>query len=352
MSDQPPFVPPGAPPPPPAAVPASTPAAATGAPTLPPPAGAPRLGSEPPTATGRPPRRTLRIALIAGAGLLVAALLVGATVLAFSVLDDLLGTGSGAPAEADDGNGDSDPGAEPDQPAPGEDGDDPGAGDSGQTPVAVTPLDCDACFGAYHVGETIPADALLEDLGLSIPFGSWGDYPPYLAGAELDFQVAAWVRDSGSDDACFFTYPATPVGPTAAGVGSPDDAIEYLGSFTDTKSINSVAQSLRIFSSSASASAYLTALDDAIPECDSYRLASGWEPTVAPTPRFSLPDDVAAVGFVESMGPDALHVVNLQRGNLIVHVTLWTGRGGPTATDFRAYVEGLAVQLSEIQPRS
>lgn len=350
MSDQPPFVPPDAPlSPSPSPSPAPS-ADSPAAPVLPPPTGAPRLGSSPPTDTSRVRARRLRVSLLVGAGLLAAGLLFGATVVAFSILTDLLGPGQSPTASGDSDTG-TDADEDPDASGPGDGGDDPEAPGSGQTPVAVTPLDCDSCFGARHVGETIPTDALLEDLGLSIPFGSWGDYPPYLAGAEFDFQVAAWVRDGGSDDACFFTYPATPVGPGAVDVGSPDDLVEYLGSFTDAKSINSVAQSVRIFSTSATASAYLTALDAAIPQCGSYRLSSGWEPSVAPTPRFTLPDDVAAVGFVESMGPDALHVVNLQRGNLIVHVTLWTGRGGPTASDFRAYVEGLAVQIGEIEPQ-
>lgn len=267
--------------------------------------------------------------------------------LTISVLNDAVNAGSDSapPGGPDTEEPDTE---EPDTEEPNDSGVGPGADGGDQGPLAVTPLECESCLGENQIGATIPADPLLEDLGLTVPYDYWGDYPPYRAGTEIDFHAAGWARDGGTDDACFFTYPTSPVGPTAQGVGSRSDTVEYTGTFTDTKALNSVLHSVRVFSSSTEAVAYLTALHSAIRGCDRYTLASGWEPTVAPAQQFSLPDDVAVVGFVETRYPDALHVVNLQRGNLVVHVAMWSSRGGPSAEDFRAFVEGLAVQISEI----
>lgn len=281
-------------------------------------------------AVSRSRRRAIVIVGIVAAGLGGLAILVGGGVALASLVADALGPHT------------------PDQPLL--------AGPAAE-PTAVSPLDCAAaCFDETSVeAMTLSADTFAR-LGLTEATYPPGTYDPVTAGEMVRRDRQGWTSFDGDPDECFFAPTSAPYATTFA-ESDPEstDAIWFLGSYDDEAYIDSGDQSLRIFPDSATASAYLAGLADAMDLCDRIEIGpkdDRYSASVSAASAFSLPDEVAAVGWIREGLPGArwrAYIVDLQRGNVVVRIRILTD-GLITERQVRNTVERYAAQLATVPP--
>jgi hypothetical protein len=334
MTEPGPCTPPGgAVPPPNAAVPPPPLAPPTGTPTFftSAPSGVPSLPVPPP-----PPRsRTWLLPVIIGGSLILAGIIAGVVVAAFQFATWV--------GEAPLANppGDSD--------VPSGTGDDLLEGDPG-SPVAVDPLECTGCFILSDARNLALPDENYAAIGLPENDGTTVDG---LTAKEQRNQSGWWADDGGSPDACYFTYTDAPLSlvPGEADAVAKDDALYYPAWHYDRDEYYVLRQGIRLFDDSAAATTHLAGLDSAIDGCPNYALpGTGWAAVVTPAPALTLPDSVAAYGWVEVGGPTRYYAVELQRGNLVARLALNSDPDGPSEAEFRELVEAYAVLLGELEP--
>jgi hypothetical protein len=296
---------------------------------LPPPTGQP-IGTGAPLASPPPPRRRWIAPVVIGGSLLFVGLVAGVVALAIQ-----LGAWLG------DGPGGGFPTARGDELVEGEPG----------SPIAEEPVECTACFGMDDVEEIIPDEAPYAAMGLHPAEGD--DFRTHL-GADQKQLVSWWEQDGGTPSECFFTYPAAPLEFSAETL-DPDrylDRIYYRVAHTDDTEYLFLNEGFRAFPDSATASAHLTSLVDAVDGCPVVAFPElGSSSAVHPAPALDLPPSVAAYGWTETAGTWRYYAFDLQRGNLVVRVSLSSDTGGPSESEFRAFVEAYAEALAGLEPR-
>lgn len=342
MTDPGPFTPPsGALPPrsgdatPPPVPPAPPAPPVPPAPALPAPTGQP-IGSTYPVMMMPPPpprRRPWLIPVIIVGALAFVGLIIGVAAVAIQLATSLSPVADPAP--------DSAPIGELDDLLEG----DPGS------PVAVDPLDCGVCFGIDDARTLGLPDEAYSEVGLS---STDDEIYETSAGATQIDQTKWWKADGGSPDTCYFAYPSAPLFLTP---GFPDDPaaeadrVYYPEWHHDGSEYYYLTEGIRLFGDTDAATTYLADLESAIAGCPDYSYTeSGWFGLVTATPAFELPDSVAAYGWAESGGLSRFYGADLQRGNLVVRLTLNSDPGGPTEAEFRELVEAYAELLAELEP--
>ncbi|HWH96957.1 MAG TPA: hypothetical protein VNS80_01195 [Pseudolysinimonas sp.] len=299
---------------------------------LAPPTGLP-IGTTLVTGPPPPPRRRWLIPVIIVGSLAFLGLIVGVTLVALQVATSISQSPFSAPVSA--------PGGELDDLLEG----DPGS------PVAVDPLDCAVCFEIDDARTlALPAEAYAE-----VGLGNGDDETDETTArqAHLD-ESKGWNTDGGTPDQCYFTYPTAPLhfvpgDPITA--AAERDLVYYPEWHFDESEYYLLTEAIRVFDESTSATAYLAGLESAVGGCPTYTFSeTGWSTVVTATPALDLPDSVAAYGWAESAGLNRFYGVDLQRGNLVVRLTLTSDPDGPTEAEFRHLAEAYAVVLSELDP--
>lgn len=222
-------------------------------------------------------------------------------------------------------------------------------GDPGPA-TAVDPTVCpDECFPYDTFGDIGLAPDVYVELGATEHVEEWGDYADTTPGKEYTYSARYWTEGEGEPAECFVTYSQVPL---AARIDerpvAPDDTVAYLGYHTSADEYSSLQETARLFTDSASAEAHMTALKDMLAGCPGYEIGTGsdyWTADVTPMPAIAVPDDVAAVGWVEESPFGRYYSADLQRGNIVVRASLYTD-GAITEESYREYVEALAEQLS------
>lgn len=336
MTEPGPFTPPGGlvpPPVPPPVPPASVPvphATVPPTPSTPASTGAP-IGITPTWSAPPPRRRRWLIPVIIGGSLAAVGLIAG---VAFAAIQ--LATSASQSAFSPSG-GDLDELLE---------------GDPG-SPVAVDPLDCGHCFDVDDARSLdLPAAAYAE---IGLPHSDDEEFD-ITAGEDHSDSTEWWKSDGGTPDRCYFTSTSAPLffSPGDSGDPSADrDIVHYPDWHWDSSDYYSFTETVRVFDESASAAAHLAALESAVDGCSRYSSTeTGWHAAVSATPALDLPNDVAAYGWAESTGVNRYYGVDLQRGNLVARLTLFSDPDGPTEVEFRDLVEAYAVLLGELEPAS
>lgn len=336
MAEPGPFPPPSGALPPVPAVPVP-PAPVLPAPVLPAPTGLPVGGPTFPAVPPPPPRRPWLIPVILLGSLAAVALI---AVVAFIAIQ-LATSVSRIPSSEPDSAPDSAPVGELDDLLEG----DPGS------PIAVDPLDCVACFGIHEARTLTLPDEAYAEVGLP---KSDGEVYEITAGDDQIDQTKWWKADGGSPDTCYFAYSTSPLFFAPGAPGDPaaeDDPVYYPEWHYDTSDYYYFSEGIRVFDDTDTASAYLAQLESAIAGCPDYSFSeSGWSTVLTAAPAIDLPDSVAAYGWAESGGLNRYYGIDLQRGNLVVRLSLLSDPGGPTEAEFRQLAEAYAVLLAELEP--
>lgn len=323
--------------PPPGALPPRSVEAPPAASVLPPPTGRPvdtaPPAFPPPLLPPPPRRRRWLVPVIVGGSLALVALIGGVAAVAVQ-----LGT---IVAQAPLPDSDAGPvGAPPEQLLQGEPG----------SPVAVDPLTCDVCFAIDDARTLRLPDESYEAVGLTV-----GDNAPYevLAGDDQSEQSGWWLDEGGTPDACYFTFPKSPLAFAPVEMEYSTSSTDFVFSpewHSDEERYYVGTESVRVFDDTATAGSYMAALETAVAGCPNYSLPeSGWSSVVTAAPALDLPASVAAYGWVETGGYARYYAVDLQRGNLVARLTLASDGDGPTETEFRDLVEEYALLLAALE---
>lgn len=312
-----------------------------GTPPLPPPTGAPIGVTPTPAITVAPPqpmapppspRRPWLIPVIIGGSLLLVGLIAGVAIVAVQLATWVGGMPTTSP------------------PVAGAPLDDLLEGDPG-SPVAVDPLDCVVCFEMADARTlSLPAEAYAA---AGLPNGD-GDVYEVAAGDDQLDNSKWWKSDGGTPDECYFAYTTSPL---FFAPGDPDnptaerDRVYYPEWHYDEAEYYAFTEAVRVFDQTSSATAHLAQLESAIAGCPDYAYTeTGWYGEVTAAPALDLPDSVAAYGWAESSGVTRFYGVDLQRGNLVARLTLWSDADGPSEAEFRELAEAYAVLLAELDP--
>jgi hypothetical protein len=330
MTEPGPFTPPGEPIPP-AGAPVPPPALP---PALPPPTGVP-IGFTPLPSAPAParPKRWL-VPVIIGGSLLVAALIAGVAVAAAQLatwVGDL--PSAGAPDDRD-----ADELGEPGDLVEGEPGD----------PVASEPLDCVTCFASDDVVNIDVPNGAYARLGLPIDDRQPFEVPMFANQRE---HVDWWEDDGGSPDECFFAYTQPPLlfVPERDGVANSDQIL-YASSHSDADGDYWLTEASRLFVTNSAAAAHMVELELAVDGCPEYSLSgAGYAAVVTPAPAFAVPADVAAYGWVETAGVSRFYAADVQRGNVVTRLSVFSDSQGPSEQQFRAFVEEYARALGALE---
>jgi hypothetical protein len=164
---------------------------------------------------------------------------------------------------------------------------------------------------------------------------------------------ANWGQSGGSPVECQFTIEQAPLGTTFAerSASTDDDRVHYPSWHSDADQVYWLTEGVRLFDDSAAATSYLADLQTAISVCPSYAMpGSGWAASVTASEALDVPPSVAAYGWVEVGGIARFYAVDLQRGNLVLRLTLSSGPEGPSEDDFRAFAESYARLLAAMEP--
>lgn len=224
-------------------------------------------------------------------------------------------------------------------------------------PVAVAPLDCDgACFAESSVGEFIVDLDAYREVGLDSTTQPWGAFEPVPAGQLYERDLDSWLTYDGTPDECFFVPTSAPYAPTIdARWGESTDLVHFVGTQEDRDRRDMSEQSLRLFTDTTAATAYLTAVSTALSGCDEIAIgpsSNRYAAAITAMPAFALPDSVAAVGWVRTGLPGVrwrAYTVDVQRGNAVTRIRLLTD-GSITEQAFRELVEEYAIELAALEP--
>jgi hypothetical protein len=329
MTEPGPFIPPGGPVPPP------PPPPPTGAPISIVPTNVVPTGVVPMTPVPPPPRRRRwLIPVILGGSLLLAGLIAGVAVVAVQLATWASDLPTTSPP---DGPG-SDELLPPDDLVEGDPGD----------PVAGEPLDCVTCFAPDDVRQIEVPDAAYARLGLPVDDRQPFEVPMFTD--QRDY-VGWWEDDGGSPDECYFAYTQAPLlfAPERDGIANSDQIV-YASSHSDPDGVYWLAEGSRVFVTNAAASAHMLELEAAVDGCLAYSLTgAGYAAEVTAAPAFEVPRDVAAYGWVETAGLSRYYAVDVQRGNVVTRLSLFSNSQGPSELQFREFVERYAQALADLE---
>ncbi|NYF10458.1 hypothetical protein HDC94_001614 [Leifsonia sp. AK011] len=220
--------------------------------------------------------------------------------------------------------------------------------------TAVAPLECpEQCFTSAALDRILLDSSTYRTLGV----GSEGEYTDdeyATTTADQEFLELAsyWKDEASSPDQCFFATLWSPISDTVdSRPESPDDLVRYHTAWYSESEYSTLTHSTRLFTTTAGATGHMTALRDHVGTCTSYALGGDeayWEATVTPMPAVDLPDSIAAVGWVEQESYGSrVYVADLQRGNLVVRVNLYTEQE-ISEEAFRDYLVAASEHLAKI----
>jgi hypothetical protein len=218
------------------------------------------------------------------------------------------------------------------------------------SPVAVEPLACQDCFDQYAIEFVSPLQGAYVAVGLPVRHAN--DSGRISVVADQRAWIDYWAEDRGTPDSCYFTYtsPPLPFTPDDPGPAS-DEWVYYAPSHSDADDLYTLRETSRTFATSDDAASHMLRLADAIDGCQEYSLpTSGYAAVVTPAPAMGVPDDVAAYGWVEDAGDIRYYAVDLQHGNVIVRISLFSNALGPSEVEFREFVETYAIALGDLEP--
>jgi hypothetical protein len=298
-------------------------------PITPPPGGYPGLPVAPPP----PPRRRWLVPTIVGGSVAFLALIVAVALLAVQIAGFVPRSPVAGPPYA------------PSAPEPLLDGE-PGE------PVAVEPLTCAECFRFPDVQTLALPEASYLRIGLSV---SEGGRSRLAASEEQADQTKGWIEGGAAPDSCYFAYPPAPLffdPGIVDDLPARGDTVLYQPWHTDGDQYYYFIEGIRLFDDTAAATAYLTRLPEAVAGCPEFEFAEDeWRVSLEATAGLELPPSVASYGWVQSDGYTRYFVTDVQRGNAVVRLALFTDADGPSESDFRDLVTEYAGLLAEIEPR-
>ena len=218
-------------------------------------------------------------------------------------------------------------------------------------PVAVEPLEClEQCFTQNSIGRALSSQRSFRILGVGDTLERWGDYESTDAATEYEYTATDWRRDDLDPDACFFGYFGTPIVAALGDKPTPGDLdiIDYGNTQSNEFETTTLWQSARVFETSEDAANHMSTLDDLSAQCTSFSSPDFPRTRVTQAPALEVPNSVAAIGWVESTGPERYYVYDVQRGNIVVRSILSTWADEVSEQDFRDFVETLASELGEL----
>lgn len=226
-------------------------------------------------------------------------------------------------------------------------------GEPGPT-VAAEPTVCpQQCFTVDDFDLTVLSDDVVATLGTPDLPPEWDDFRNSTAQKEFLYSASSWESGEGSPAECF---PITVYSPIAAPLDgraeSADDPVGFTQGRLSVDQYSSLYESPRLFTDSASAEAHLATFASLVAGCSSYEIGDGasyWTADVTPMPALELPSSVAAVGWVEDSPFGRFYGADLQRGNLVLRITLYTD-GAITEGAWREYVVTSAENLASLTP--
>jgi hypothetical protein len=226
--------------------------------------------------------------------------------------------------------------------------DDPG------TPVAKAPDNCpDDCFTAIIGDDLVIPSASLDAVGLTEVYAELGYYGASTPATEHRQNTKYWSDAGNSPDSCFFTMLISPV--TYPLDEAPEfnfEPVHFLGTHTDADELNTLDQALRVFETSDAAQEHLASLESAVAGCESLTYGEGVDAavaTVTPIAAVTLPDSVAAYGWVEEYAYVRHYVIDLQRSNIVTRTSVWADTE-ISEKEFRSLVESVAAKLGSLEP--
>ena len=218
-------------------------------------------------------------------------------------------------------------------------------------PVAVEPLECaEQCFTRNSIGRALSSQRSFRVLGVGDTIDRWGDYESTDAKTEYGYTATDWRRADLDPDACFFGYFGTPIATALGDKPTPGDldVIDFGNTQSNEFETTTVWQSARVFETSEEAETHMRTLDDLSAHCTSFTSPDFPLTRVTQAPAVQVPDSVAAIGWVESTGPERYYVYDVQRGNIVVRSILSTWADEVSEQDFRVFIETLATDLHEL----
>jgi hypothetical protein len=226
-------------------------------------------------------------------------------------------------------------------------------GEPGPT-VAADPTVCpNECFTVDDFDLTVLGEDAVAALGTPDLPPEWDDFRNSTAQKEFLYSASSWESTEGAPDECF---PITVYSPIAAPLdgraNSADDPVGFTQGRLSVDQYSSLYESPRLFTDSASAEAHLAEFATLVAGCTSYEIGDGasyWTADVTPMPALDLPSSVAAVGWVEDSPFGRFYGADLQRGNLVLRVTLYTD-GAITEGAWREYLLASADNLASLTP--
>jgi hypothetical protein len=339
MTDPGPFAPPPGALTPRSAVP-PTPAPPATAPVLPPPTGLP-IGPMLPAIPPPPRRRRWLVPVIAGGALAFVGLAVGVAVAAATLTQAAISRGSFGDPLVEEG-------VLPPESADLQEGE-PGS------PLAVHPLDCDVCFVHDSIVDLDAPEAAYTSLGLLLSAQASGSD---IAGVQHRVSYDYWRTESSGPDACFFTYPYAPIAAPESDFmlsSDPgyDDEVYFYGYHSSDDQYYQLTPTGRLFDDTTAASAHMAELDRVLADCTGYDAEDDIGPfsiAVQEAPALTVPLSVAALVWTQSSEWGRSYEADLQRGNLVVRLTMNSDGYGATEDEFRRFVETYAQQLAALEP--
>jgi hypothetical protein len=225
-----------------------------------------------------------------------------------------------------------------------------------QWPTPIKQLECEGpCFTTDDIAATVMSDEDLDYFGLTKHDFPWGTYDPITADSAYRNAIASWTASEGKPDECIFAVGASPSVIDLSSDKGVLDEIQYTGDHATEDVSTSIDQSVRVFSDTASATAYLTTLQSQISACSEITVGTGvhtYSAAITPAPALNLREDETSIGWVRTGDPGQrwrAYVYDMQRGNLVVRTRMLTD-GSYYESEFRDFVEYYAFQLEDIVP--
>jgi hypothetical protein len=215
---------------------------------------------------------------------------------------------------------------------------------------APSPLVCDdECFILGDATASAGPDQVARKITDTPEVSDYGVYAASSPLDDYDDLLRSWRDAEPSGDDCMFSFDLTPSAARADTRPVDDHSmLQYIDGYQGHDEYPVLDTGARMFPDSATADAYVHALQDAIAACRHYRLSAEDEPWNAQVSALTgwgaLPDDITAIGWVEQdIRGDGVYGVDLERGNLVVRYTLATDH--LSRDGFQRFVSHMATLL-------
>ncbi|WP_395639251.1 hypothetical protein, partial [Pseudolysinimonas sp.] len=178
------------------------------------------------------------------------------------------------------------------------------------------------------------------------------------AGTEHRANYDAWRTQDGSPDDCFFSFPYAPIASPESDFmlsSDPgyDDEVYYYGYNSSNDQYYVLTTTGRLFDDTATASAHMADLDRFLDDCTAYTTEDDYgeySVHLQEAPAIEVPSSVAAMAWSQTTDWGRFYTVDLQRGNVVVRLSLNSDGYGPTEAEFRRFIEEYARQLAALEP--